>query len=42
MGTAVSRFVLGVYSAEISNSGAAVFQCVAIEQLAPVAAFGNA
>ena len=42
VGTAVSGFVFGVYAAEISLAGAAVFKGIAVQQFAPVAAFRHA
>ena len=38
----MGRFVLGIYSTEIADSGATVFQSVAVQHLAPIAAFWNA
>src|SRR6202050_5979412 len=41
MRAAVSWFVLGIHAAEIADSGAAVFQSIAVQQLVPIAASGN-
>src|SRR4029077_7050362 len=42
MRTAMRRFGVGMNSAEMARAGAAVFQGVAVQQFAPVAACGHA